>query len=118
MPPFGQNVDLRRGLTILFAPISGAAAGDNTIVASDATRKIKVLNYVIVADAPVSAKWKSGAGTDLSGAMSLVASSGVSSPVGSPAQSWLLETAVGDALVINLSGAVGLRGHVSYFLEA
>lgn len=117
MPPFGQNVDLRRGQTLLFASIDVAANGDNTLVEANSTFKIKVLSYLIVADAAVLARWKSGAGTNLSGAMSLIANSGVSSPVGSPAQGWLMETAINQGLVMNLSGAIGLRGHLTYFLE-
>ena len=113
------TIDLRRGLTLLFASISVAGAGDNTIVAADATRKIKVLSYGLVADAAVTAQWKSGAGTNLSGAMSLAVNGGIAEGGGnSPAQHWLFETAVNQALVLSLGGAVGVRGRMTYFLEA
>lgn len=113
------RTDLRRGQTLAFAPIDVASSGDNTIVAADGTRKVKVLSYAIVADAAVSARWKSGAGTSLSGAMSLAANGGLAEGAGnSPATQWLFETAVNQALVLNLSAAVGARGRVSYFLEA
>ena len=108
-------VDPRRSQTLLFAPIDVAGSGDNTIVGADATKKIKVASYVIVADAAVTARWKSGAATSLSGAMSLAANGGVALS-GSP-YSWLLETAVNQALVLNLGGAIGVRGHLMYFLE-
>jgi hypothetical protein len=110
--------DLRRGQTILFAAIDVAASGDNTIVAADATRKIKVLAYNYVCDGTVAVRWKSGAGTNLSGAKAFVANTGLCSAVGTPAGGHLLETAVNQALVLNLSAAIGVRGELSYFLEA
>jgi hypothetical protein len=110
-------MDLRRGQTILFASIDVATSGDNTIVAADATRKIKVLSYSLVCDGTVSVRWKSGAASNLSGAMSFVANTGIAPPGGTPAGGHIMETAVNQALVLNLSGAVGARGHLSYFLE-
>ena len=111
------RIDLRRGQTLLFAVIDVAASGDNTIVAADATKKIKVVSYTIVSDGTVTSRWKS-ASTSLSGAMSWVANTGVSPAIGTPAGGWILETAVNEALVLNLSAAIGMRGHLSYFLEA
>ena len=112
------RTDLRRGQTLLFAVIDVSASGDNTIVAADATKKIKVLGYSLVADAAVAARWKSGAGTNISGAMSFAANGGISDGNGnSPATQWLFETAVNQALVLNLGGAVGGRGRLTYFLE-
>ena len=37
----------------LYVPINTAASGDNTLVAAVAGRKIVVLNYIVVAAAPV-----------------------------------------------------------------
>lgn len=110
--------DLRRGQTVLFAVIDAALSGDNTIVAADGTKKIKVLSYAMVADAAVVARWKSGAAGNLSGAMSIAATGGIASPVATPGGGHLLETAVNQALVLNLGAAIGVRGHCSYFLEA
>jgi hypothetical protein len=112
------RTDLRRGTTPLFAAISVAAAGDNTLVAADATKKIKVLQYTIVADGTVAATFKSGAATALTGALPLVVNSGVASPFVAPGHGHLLETAVNQALVLNLSAAIGVRGHLTYILEA
>ena len=105
-----------RGQTILFAPISVAGAGDNPVVAADAAKKVKVLSYVLVADAAVAVKWRRGT-TDLSGAMSFIANSGAVAPAVSPADGWWFETGINEALNLNLSGAVGVRGHLSYTLE-
>ena len=110
------DVDQRRGLTVQFGSIDVAASGDNQIVAADATRKIKVLSYVILADNNVTVQWKSGA-TPLSGAMSLIANGGVAAPPVAPASGHWLETAVNQALVLTLGGAIGVRGHLSYILE-
>ena len=103
-------------LTILFASISTASSGDNTIVPADTTRKVKLLSYSLVAGGTVNTIWKSGASTILSGTMSWVANTGISSAVGTT-YSWLLETAVNQALTLNLSAAQTVGGHVSYFLE-
>ena len=100
---------------LLFALIDVAANGDNTIIAADATRKIKVQSYVIVVDAGLVVRWKSGAATSLSGAMSLAVNGGVAAAAASG--TWLIETAVNQALVLNLGAAIGARGHVAYFLE-
>lgn len=112
------RTDMRRGQTILFASIDVAASGDNTIVAASPGNKCKVLSYSIVCDGTVAVRWKSGAGTNLSGAMSFVANTGIAPPSFAPAEGHLFETAVNTALVLNLSAAIGARGHMSYILEA
>jgi hypothetical protein len=112
-----SGVDLRRGQTLQFASISASSSGDNTVVSADATRRIRVLSYVVVSAGTVNVAWKSGAGTSLSGAMPLVANTGVASPIGTPSGGWLLETATNQALVLNLSAAIAVTGHLSYFLE-
>lgn len=109
-------IDFRRNQTILFAKVDVSSSGSNSIVTADATRKIKVLSYNLVADGAVTAKWQSSS-TDLTGAMSFSANGGISSQLGSPAGGWLLETAVNQALNLNLGGAIGVRGHITYFLE-
>lgn len=115
--PTTQLVDAKNAQTVLFASISVSSAGANTIIAANATKKIKVLSYTLVADGAVTAKWQSAA-TDLTGAMSFAANGGISTPVGAPGFGWLMETAVNEALRLNLGGAVGVRGNISYFLEA
>lgn len=93
-----------------FASISCASSGDNSIVASVSSKKIRILSYVIVADGTVAVKWRNGT-SDITGAMALVVNTGVSSgfcPVGH------CETAVTTALNLNLSAAVGVRGHLTY----
>lgn len=118
----GLAVDIKSfptggGRTLLFGVINTSSSGDNTLVAAPGTGlKIKVVSYVLVASSAVSVKFTSGAaGTNLCGAMSLSANGGVSAcgQVGSH----LLEAASNTALVLNLSGAVQVSGHYSYFVE-
>lgn len=98
-------------LTPKFAIISAASSGDNIIVAAVTSKKIRVLNYTLVSAGTVNAYWKSATAGALSGAIPLVANSGASpaySPVGH------FETTAGEALDLNLSGAIGVYGHLTY----
>ena len=93
-----------------FAVINAATSGDaNTIVAAVAGKQIRVLSYTLIADAAVTATWKSGT-TAISGAMSLPANGGAAPTC----QSGVLQTATGEALMMTLGGAVGVRGHLTY----
>lgn len=94
-----------------YAVVNTAASGDTPIVALVAGRRIRLLGYTLVADGTVAVTWRSNA-TPLTGAMALVVNSVLESGDGSLAG--LLETAEGEALNINLSLAVGVRGHVKY----
>ena len=107
----GVLVDGTTGVTPKFAAISAASAGDNTIVAAVAGKRLRVVKYTIVTSGGVSAKFRTASGGDLSGAMALAANSGIGGaycPVG------LLETLAGDGLVLNLSSAVPVAGHLTY----
>lgn len=95
---------------VKYASIAASSSGANSIVAAVASKKIRVLNYVIVANAAVNAKWQS-ASTDKTGLSYLAANGGVSSGY---APSGHFETAVNEALNLNLSGAVAVGGHLSY----
>lgn len=97
-------------LTPKFATIAASSSGNNQIVAAVASKKIRVLSYVLVAAGTVAVKWRS-ASTDKTGAMPFVANTGVSvnfSPVGH------LETVANEALNLNLDGAVSVAGSVVY----
>lgn len=106
-----------QGRTLLFAAISAAASGANTLVAAGgAGLKVKLVSYMLIAEGTVAATFQSGAGgTALSGALPLVANAGAVVP-GTPS-SHIMETAANTLLNLNLSAAVGVRGHLSYFLE-
>ena len=94
------------------ASISFAASGDNQVVAAVATKRIKVYAIVVNFVGTVSAKWRS-ATTDLTGAMDFQAREGFIQSLQPPA--FLLQTTAGEALNLNLSGAIGARGWVAYW---
>lgn len=100
------------------AIISESASGDNEVVAAVANKRIRVCGYVLSFSGTVNAKFRS-ASTDLSGLIYGAAAAVAVAPVG-PQQpggvpGWF-ETAVGEALNLNLSGATAVGGHVSYLL--
>jgi hypothetical protein len=97
---------------VKYAAIVASSNGDNTIVAAQgAGKKIRVLEYIIVAKATTTARFESAAGgTALTGQMTLVANNIVSSgfnPYG------LFETAANALLNLETS-ADGLYGHLAY----
>lgn len=99
-----------------FAKISASASGDNTIVAAVSGKRIRVQNYTIIAAGDVSVTWKSGS-TEISGAMPFASNGGAAPGAGGPnatGPDGVLETAGGEALVMNLSGAVLVAGHLRY----
>lgn len=101
-----------------YAAISASSSGNTTMVAAVPERRIRVLSYTVVADSAVVVKWKSGS-TDISGDMSLAANGGMSpnssglSPAGFVG---LFETGIGEGLILNLSSAVAVGGHLTYVL--
>jgi len=97
-------------VTPKFASINISSSGDNSIVAAVTSKKIRVLSYVIVADAAVAAKFRNGT-TDLMGAASLAANGGIAAPFNPVGQ---FETAANTVLNLNLASAVGVRGHLTY----
>lgn len=101
--------------TILQASISVAGSGDNTVVASVSAKQIKVVSYTFGVVTAVNTTWKSGAATTLSGAIPFAANGGIA--ISSRSNEPLLVTTSGQALVLNLSGAVQVSGHLSYYAE-
>lgn len=102
------------GKTLKFVAISQGAAATTQLVAADATRKIKVANYVVVLAATGSVKFIDSNG-DLTGLMTFGQYGGVAAP-GQAASHWF-ETAVNAPLSIVSNGGAA-NGHLSYFLEA
>lgn len=98
----------------LYAVIDAAASGNNTLVAPVAGKKIRVLGFFIVAASAVTARFESDAdGTALTGQMDLTADQAAApgfNPLG-----WF-ETAAGELLNLELSGAVSVDGALTYVL--
>lgn len=95
-----------------FRKIDTAAAGDTSLVAAVAGKKIRVISYNLVSTSANTVKFRS-ATTDLTGGMALPANGQADaefSPIGH------FETAVNEPLNINLSGATQVSGHLAYVL--
>jgi hypothetical protein len=99
-------------LTPKFAKIVASSSGATTIVAAVTSKKIRVVALQVIANAAVNVKWQSHVTpTDLTGLAYLAANGGYVlpyNPVG-----WC-ETVSGEALDINLSGAIAVGGFLTY----
>lgn len=101
-------------ITPKFVAINVSSSGDTQLVATDSTHKIRVLTYSLVCDSAVAVKFTKGAGgTAMTGAMSCAANGGISTPY-SPVGHF--ETDTTHDLTLNLSLAIGVRGHLTYVL--
>ncbi len=99
-------------VTPKFAVIAASSSGNNTIVASVSSKKIRVVAAQLIANGTVNVKWQSGAsGTDLTGLAYLVANTGYALPF-NPA-GWF-ETAATTLLNLNLSAAIAVGGSITY----
>lgn len=98
-----------------YAPISVAdPSGGVTLVAAVPGFEIRVVSYTLVSAGTVNVTFRSAA-TPLTGAMPLVANSGLA-PVAA-GDSSLFETTFGEALTLLGSAAVGVFGHLTYYLD-
>lgn len=97
----------------LFAPISFSTSGDNTIVSSTTGKQIRVLRLSLVCAGVTVLTWKSSVAGAISGPMSFVANTGISEPF---CPKGLMQTAVGESLVLNSSQAVSVGGTLTYIL--
>ena len=95
--------------------IACSSSGANAVVAAVSGKAIKVLGYVLTASAAVNAKWQS-ASTDLTGLSYFLSTAPdkLVAPVIRQGSGHWFKTAVGEALNLNLSGAVAVGGHLVY----
>jgi hypothetical protein len=111
LPTTGVVIQGATPLTPKHAAISASQAGSNVLVAAVPGKQIRVLQYVLVAAGAVGAEFRSGSASALTGSMPLAANGGVgvsASVLGH------FETALGEALTLNLSAAVSVAGHLTY----
>lgn len=94
-------------------PIAVSSSGDNLIVAGTAGKQILVLKYTILCAGAVAVTWKSSAAGAISGAMSFAANGGICEP---ESESGIMQTAVGEGLVLNLGASVSVGGYLTYQL--
>ena len=103
-------------MNLLRAPINATAAGDNVIIPAQPGKVITVIQYTISPSAPLTAQWFSApAGTALSGPLYLAAGvvCDATGPSSYQSLNGVLQTAPGEALVLNLS-APTVGGHIVY----
>lgn len=93
-----------------FASIAATASGQTTIVAAVAGKKIRTKQYTYIVGGAVDVKFQS-ASTDLTGAQEHSAKGEGAAP---EHEDGLFETVAGEALNINLSGAVNVSGSLQY----
>lgn len=101
-----------------YALINTSTIGDNTVVPAVANKRIKVVQYTVGCDQNIDIYWKSGS-TRITGPIFLAASSSLSATVGVSTAAGvfgLFETNVGEALVLNLSGAKTVGCHITYLV--
>lgn len=110
-----QAISLSDGtqLTPKFAKIAASSSGAATVVAAVTSKKIRVLQFYLTGNGAVNANFQSHTTTATATGLVYIAAAGggVSVPF-SPLGSF--ETVAGEALDINLSGAVAVGGHLVY----
>lgn len=98
------------------AVVAAASAGDNTIVAATASKKITVYGYVLVASGGANTvRWEDGAsGTALTGQMDIADNGQLI--VMAPAGMHLLQCSTNTLLNLELANATSVAGHIIYAL--
>lgn len=94
-----------------YAIIQENGSGDNEVVPLVASKRIKVVAYNFMSAGAVNAKWRSGT-TDISG-LSYMDAAGKGKVAPFNPGGWF-RTAAGEALNLNLSGAVAVGGELVY----
>lgn len=96
-------------------PIAASSSGDNELVAAQTGKRIRVIAYKLSFSGTVNAKFRS-ATTDLTGLIYGVAAKDSDAPHYSEAglrnPPGQFETAPGEALNLNLSGATAVGGYL------
>lgn len=100
-------------LTVKFKAITASSSGATTIVAAVTSKKIRVLAWDLKVNAAVNFKWQSHVTpTDLTG---LYYCNGQGDGVARASNPFgYFETVAGEALDLNLSGAVAVGGVLTY----
>ena len=94
------------------AVINTSALGDTTLVSGIPGKRIMVVAYTFTAAGAVNVKFKSGAATDISGPLNMAAAGDGGSPPYNPDGHFI--TSAGEDLVVNLSAAVQVGGHLTW----
>lgn len=101
----------KRTVAVAYGVVNVSSSGDTTLVAAVPGKRIMLLGYSLMANGAVNAHFRS-ATTPITGtAYFNAAGAGKVNPVS--ARGWA-RTAVGEALALNLSGAVAVGGEIVY----
>jgi hypothetical protein len=95
--------------TVQYASISATSSGSTQVVGAVSGKRIRVIAFAVIASATVNIKFQSGT-TDITGTMRLVEGGGIAHAY----DGGLFQTAVGQALNINLSTNATVGGYVIY----
>ena len=95
--------------TVLYAPINATNSGNTQVVGAVSGKRIRVIAFAVVASATVNIKFQSGT-SDITGSMRIVEGGGIAHAY----DGGLFQTAVGQALNINLSTNATVGGYVVY----
>ena len=95
--------------TVQYATINATTSGNTQVVGAVSGKRIRVIAYAVIANATVSIKFQSGT-TDITGSMRVVEGGGIAHAY----DGGLFQTAVGQALNINLSSNATVGGYVVY----
>lgn len=97
--------------------INCALNGDNVIVAAVALQSVRLYGFFLIVNAAVDLKWRDGAaGTDFHPVQYMLGK-GAGWMLPRDGQPWFT-TAVGNALVLNLSAAIQVSGRAYYAQSA
>lgn len=96
-------------LTPKFIPIAGTGSAD--LIALVASKKLRVLSYTLMFNAATTAKFQTGAATDLTGAMPFGDKGGMHAAF---CQVGHFETVAGAKLNLVLGTSVAWAGHITY----
>lgn len=91
--------------------IDTSSSGNTEIIAAPSSGFIRVHGYVLVAAGSVNVKWTDGANNDYTGPMPMVAGNAIVAP--NDRDGWF-DLPPQCNLVLNLSGAVAVGGHVKH----
>lgn len=115
-------------LALVLAPTTGWAqaltdiivntnsTGDNTLVAAVPSRSIHIYRMMIVVSAATVLTFKDGAGTNLTGPMTMTAGGSVVLDYDQGPLAWFA-TSSGNAFVVNQTGTAQISGRVGYVLR-
>jgi hypothetical protein len=97
----------------LFAAISASTSGDTLIVAGVAGYRVRVVKYSLVCADGVVVTWESSTAGAITGPMTFAVNGGICE---SYCPAGVFQTAVGEGLVLNLSGNISVGGSLTYTL--